>query len=261
MSTVVFVHGLWLHATSWTAWLEHFTASGHTAQAPGWPGDSPTVAEARANPDRAAGFGLDDVVRHYGHLVAGTSRPVVAVGHSSGGLVVQRLLARGGADAAVAISSAPVHGEALLPSSRSVAAPVAPCGRVSFRGSVTLTPHEFATGLGNTLPAEECADLYERWTVPAPGRILLEDAANLRAGSPTAIDVDVDRGPLLLITGGMDRAVPPAQARTVHELCSRNPRVVTDLIELSDRGHTLTVDHGWSEVADVALSWMKHNGL
>lgn len=262
MSTVVFVHGLWLHATSWDPWVEHFTFAGYTAQAPGWPGDSPTVAEARANPDRAGGFGINDVVRHYADLIAGLDGPVVAVGHSFGGLVVQRLLAAGDAAAAVAIDSAPIRGNILLPPSTLRVASVALRNPGNFRGSVTLTPEEFGYGFGNELTEQECAELYEKWTIPSPGRPLFEDAAaNLLPGSPAAIDFDADRGPLLLIAGGMDHTSPASLTRTAHKLHSRNEDVVTDLVEFPDRGHSLTIDHGWAEVADTALSWIKEQGF
>ena len=37
---VVFIHGLWLHATSWEPWVELFTEAGYAPVAPGWPGDA-----------------------------------------------------------------------------------------------------------------------------------------------------------------------------------------------------------------------------
>ena len=262
MSTVVFVHGLWLHATSWDPWVEHFTTAGHTARAPGWPGDSLTVAEARANPDRSGGFGISDVVRHYAHLVADADGPVVAVGHSFGGLVVQRLLADGHVAAGVAIDAAPIRGNILLPPSALKVASVALRNPATFRGSVTLTPQEFAYGFGNELSEQECTELYERWSIPSPGRPLFEDAAaNLMPGSPAAVDLDADRGPLLLVAGGMDHTAPASLTRTVYRLHARNEAVVTDLVELADRGHSLTIDHGWAEVADTARSWIKEQGF
>ncbi|MCF4119464.1 alpha/beta hydrolase [Antribacter sp. KLBMP9083] len=265
MSTVVFVHGLWLHASSWAPWAERFAAEGWNAHHPGWPGDSPTVAEARANPDRAGGFGISDVVRHYVELIAGLDAaegPVVAVGHSFGGLIVQRLLAEGHVAGAVAIDPAPMRGNILLPPSSLKVASVALRNPANFRGSVTLTPDEFAYGFGNELTAEECADLYERWTIPSPGRPLFEDAAaNILPGSPATVDFDAERGPLLLVAGGMDHTVPASLTRTAYKLHRRNTAVVTDLVEYPDRGHSLTIDHGWTEVADTALAWLKEKGF
>ncbi|MBL0885977.1 alpha/beta hydrolase [Myceligenerans indicum] len=262
MSTVIFVHGLWLHATSWDPWIEHFTAAGHEAHAPGWPGTLPTVEETRAHPESVGGYGIDDVVRHYADHVATLDEPVVAVGHSFGGLVVQRLLAERHVAAAVAVDPAPVRGNIVLPPSSLRVASVALRNPANFRGAVSLTPSEFAYGFGNELDEAECTELYERWTVPSPGRPLFEDAAaNLVPSSPAAVDFSAERGPLLLVAGGMDHTVPASLTRTAHKLYSRNSHEVTDLVELVDRGHSLTVDHGWSEVADIAIDWIKEAGL
>ena len=34
---VVFIHGLWLYATSWGPWVELFHEAGYEPTAPGWP--------------------------------------------------------------------------------------------------------------------------------------------------------------------------------------------------------------------------------
>jgi len=46
----VFIHGLWLHASSWGPWLELFQEAGYAPTAPGWPGDPDTVEESRRDP-------------------------------------------------------------------------------------------------------------------------------------------------------------------------------------------------------------------
>src|SRR5581483_10445621 len=94
---VVFVHGLWLHASSWQTWIDHFTAAGYAASAPGWPGDAPTVDQARAQPQDVAGVGVDDVVAHYTKAIADLPQRPVVIGHSFGGLIAQRLLGEGSA--------------------------------------------------------------------------------------------------------------------------------------------------------------------
>jgi hypothetical protein len=48
--TVVFIHGLWLHSTSWQPWTDLFTEHGYTCSAPGWPGEPDTVDAAREQP-------------------------------------------------------------------------------------------------------------------------------------------------------------------------------------------------------------------
>ena len=67
---VVFVHGLWLHASSWAPWLDLFDTAGYSSQAPGWPNEPATVEAARAEPDRVANQSIDDIVAHYERIIA-----------------------------------------------------------------------------------------------------------------------------------------------------------------------------------------------
>ena len=107
---VIFIHGLWIHSSSWTPWIEQFQSAGYDPIAPGWPGDGDTVAESHARSDRLAGVGLDDIARHYGRIVADLEQPPIVIGHSIGGLVVQKLNVTHALRAAVAIDPAPIKG-------------------------------------------------------------------------------------------------------------------------------------------------------
>lgn len=259
---VLFVHGLWLHASSWEPWAERFAEHGRESLAPGWPDEAPTVAEARADPARGGGRGISDVVAHYAGIAAGMSSQPVVVGHSFGGIVAQRLLAEGHARAAVAIDAAPVRGNVALPLSSLRVASVALRSPAHYRGTVALTPAEFRYGFANALNDVEAAMLYERWTIPSPGRPLFEAAAaNVAPHSPARVDFDTQRGPLLLVAGGQDRTVPASITRTVHRLHLRRSTALTEFLEFPDRGHSLTIDHGWAEVADAALAWLKERGI
>jgi hypothetical protein len=51
MEPVVFVHGLWLLASSWDPWRKFFEDSGYVTLAPSWPDDPETVEEARQHPE------------------------------------------------------------------------------------------------------------------------------------------------------------------------------------------------------------------
>jgi non-heme chloroperoxidase len=255
---VVFVHGLWLHADSWGPWVELFRAEGYAPVAPGWPGDSGTVDETRKQPDQVAGKGIDDVVEHYAGIVRGLDARPILVGHSFGGLIVQRLLAQDLAAAAVAIDAAPIKGVFYLPPSALRVASIALRNPANRNRAVSLTPEQFRYGFGNTLPAEESAELYERWTIPSPGKPLFEAAlANFLPGSPAKVDTrNGTRGPLLLIAGGQDHTVPATVTRSTRKLYHKSP-AITDYREFPDRGHSLALDSGWREVADSALTWLK----
>jgi non-heme chloroperoxidase len=254
---VVFVHGLWLHGTSWEPWTALFREAGYEPLAPGWPGDADTVEQTRRQPDQVAGKGLDEVVEHYAQIIRGLDGRPVVIGHSFGGLIVQRLLGQDLASAAVAIDAAPIKGVLTLPLSALRVASIALRKPANRNLAVSLTREEFRYGFGNALPAQESDDLYERWAIPSPGKPLFEDAfANFTPHSPAQVDTrNKTRGPLLLIAGGKDHTVPHVVTTSTRRLYHKSP-AVTDFREFPDRGHSLTIDHGWNEVAQASLDWL-----
>ncbi len=259
---VLFIHGLWLHATSWQPWVEAFDAAGYSSSAPGWPGDSDTVEATREQPEKIAGHGIDDVVDHFAGIIRGADATPVLIGHSFGGTIVQKLMGRGLGAAGIAIDAAPIKGVLTLPLSALRAAFPALKKPANRSRSVSLTQRQFRYAFGNTLAPEESDDLYERWTIPAPGKPLFQAAsANLARHSEAAVDTrKADRGPLLLISGGRDHTVPAAITRSTLKQY-RHSEAATDLLEFSDRGHSLTIDSGSREVADACLNWLRTQGL
>src|SRR5215468_7547060 len=181
----VFVHGLWLHASSWGPWLEVFQEAGYAPTSPGWPGDLDTVEDSRRDPGQVAGKGIDDVVDHYARIIRGLGAPPVVIGHSFGGLIAQRLLGQDLAAAAVAIDAAPIKGVLNLPPSALRVASIALRRPANRKAAVSLTAEQFRWGFANAVPAQESGDLFKRWTVPSPARPLFEAAtANLTMKSP-----------------------------------------------------------------------------
>jgi len=254
---VVFVHGLWLHAQSWGPWVDHFRDAGYDVSAPGWRGEPPSVAEAREDPDAVAGHGIESVVEHFSAVIATLPQPPVVVGHSFGGLIAQRLLGQGLAAAAVAIDAAPIKGVVYLPPSALRVAAIVLRNPANRKAAVSLSKEQFRYGFGNAVSQDESDDLFERWCVPSPGRPLFEvAAANLSLRSPARVATrNTERGPLLLIAGGMDRTVP--RSITMSTLKQyRTSTAVTDYKEFPDRGHSLVADNGWQEIADYALRWL-----
>lgn len=259
---VVFVHGLWLHAESWKPWVDLFDESGYAASAPGWPGDGETVAETRAHPEQVAGHGIADVVAQYAHEIGKLDRKPIVVGHSFGGLIAQRLLSGGFASAAVAIDPAPAKGVLYLPPSALRVASIALRNPGNRNGAVSLTKEQFRYGFGNALSEEESDELWEQWAIPSPGKPLFEAAlANVELHSPAAVDRKSEtRGPLLITAGGKDHTVPAAVSKQTQKLYNKSS-AVTDLRTFADRGHSLTIDRGWREVADSVLGWLGEHGL
>jgi len=255
---VVFVHGLWIHSSSWSPWVDLFREAGYDPIAPGWPGDGATVAETRANPEQLAGKGIAEVTDHYAGIIAGLEQPPVVIGHSFGGLIAQKLLGQGLARAAVAIDPGQIKGVKPLPFAqlRSGFPVLGKPGNA--KRAVSLTAKQFRYGFGNAIDAAESDALYEQFTIPGPGRPLFEAAAaNFRSSSPAKVDVaNATRGPLLFVSGGRDHTVPDVVTRAAYKLYAKSP-AVTELRQFPDRGHSLVLDHGWREVADVVREWVE----
>jgi pimeloyl-ACP methyl ester carboxylesterase len=259
---VVFIHGLWLHASSWQPWVDAFRTAGYDPVAPGWPHEAETVAGAREHPEAVAGIGIDDVTAHMAAVVDGLPVAPVIVGHSFGGLVAEKLLGQGRGAAAVAIDPAQIKGVLPLPLAQLRAALPALGNPANRSRAVSLTRKEFRFGFGNALTPEESDRLYEEWTIPSPARPLFQAAAaNFSMHSEATVDTDNDtRGPLLLISGLEDHTVPDVVTRSTLKQY-RKSTAVTELKQFEGRGHSLTIDSGWREVADAVLGWLADQGL
>jgi pimeloyl-ACP methyl ester carboxylesterase len=259
---VLFIHGLWLHATSWAPWQELFAAAGYAPLAPGWPGEPDTAELARANPDAVANHGIEDVTAHYRQIIDQLPQRPIVIGHSFGGMIAEKLLGEDYAAAAVGIEAAQIKGVLPLPLSALHATLPVFKNPANIRHAVALTAEQFRFSFGNALSPEESDALWAQWAVPSPGRPLFEAAsANFRLHSPDKVNTGNEgRGPLLLTMGGQDHTVPEVITKaTVKQY--RHSDAVTDLIEFPDRGHSLTIDSGWRAVADECLGWLAKQGL
>jgi pimeloyl-ACP methyl ester carboxylesterase len=259
---VLFIHGLWIHPSSWATWVELFNANGFQASAPGWPGVADTVEASRSNPDAIADKGVEEVFEHYARIIKDMPRRPVVVGHSFGGMIAEKLLGEDLAEAAVAIDAAQIKGVLPLPLSALRSTLPVFKNPANIHRAVPLTAEEFRYSFGNALTPEESDALHEAWAIPAPGRPLFEAAtANFAPHSPLKVNTDnAGRGPLLLIMGGRDHTVPEAVTKATLKQY-RGSDALTELLEFPDRGHSLTIDPGWREVADACLTWLGRQGF
>jgi pimeloyl-ACP methyl ester carboxylesterase len=259
---VLFIHGLWLHATSWEPWIHLFRDAGYDPSAPGWPGDSDTVEASRANPESIGDHGIDDVVAHFSEIIDRLPTPPILIGHSFGGMIAQKLLGQDRAVAAIAIDAAQIKGVLPVPLSALKATLPVFKNPANKHRAVSLTAEQFRFAFANAVSEEESQQLYDHWTIPAPGRPLFEAAAaNFNPHSPAKVAVDnQNRGPLLLITGGKDHTVPESVTRSTLKQY-RHSEAITDFLEFPDRSHSLTIDSGWREVADACVLWLQKQSL
>lgn len=255
---VVFVHGLWLLSSSWDAWRDFFEQNGYSTIAPGWPDDPASVEQARTDPEVFAHKMVQQVTDHYLEAISHLGIKPAVIGHSFGGLIAQKIAGEGASAATVAIDNAPFRGVLPLPISALKSASPVLANPANAGRAVSLTYEQFAFGWVNNLDEDEGRALYEQYHVPACGVPLFQAAtANLNPFSETKVDTKNPlRGPMLIIAGDSDNTVPLAITHATHKQQSKNPGV-TEIVEIPGRGHSLTIDHGWREVADTALAFVR----
>lgn len=258
LQPVMFVHGLWLLPSSWDRWARLFEEAGYVTLQPGWPDDPDSVAEANAHPEVFARKTIGQVCDHFAEIAGKLARKPAIVGHSFGGLLAQMLAGRGLSAATVAISPAPFQGVLPLPfSALKSAFPV--LGNPANRNrAVPLTEDQFRYAFANAVSKDEAKTLYETYAVPAAGAPLFQAAtANLNPWSEARVDTkNPDRGPLLIVSGEKDHTVPGVIARADFAIQKHNPGV-TEIVEIPNRGHALTIDGGWREVAVKAVEFVR----
>ena len=255
---VVFIHGLWLLPSSWDRWAGLFEEAGYVALTPDWPDDPATVDEARAKPDALARKTLGQVADHTTLIIKALDKKPVLIGHSTGGLLAEMLAGRGLATVTVAIDPGVFRG--VLPLPFSVLKGVGPFlidPRTRGR-AITLTFDQFEYGWANALDEKEGRELYDTFHVAGSGISLAQMGnANLNPWTEAKVDTkNPDRGPLLIIDGEKDNTVPWAIADAAYKQQMHNPGV-TEIVKVPNRGHSLTIDHGWREVADLALKFIQ----
>ena len=255
-----FIHGQTsgLLPSSWDNWARFFEEAGYAALTPDWPDDPDTVEQARQNPDVLAKKSLKQVADHTVEVIGGLTKKPAVMGHSTGGLLAQMIADRGLSAVTVAIDPGPFRGVLPLPIAALRSASPVLLNPLNRGRAVTLTFDQFKYGWTNALGDEEAKQLYETYHVAAPGVALMQMAnANLNPWTEAKLDPkNPDRGPLLIIDGEKDHTVPWAIANAAYKRQRRN-KAVTEIKKIPNRGHSLTIDSGWREVAGTALEFVK----
>ena len=256
---VVFIHGLWLLPSSWDNWVDFFEENGYAGVTPSWPDDPETVQEARANPDILAKKTLKQVADHTAEVIGRLDKKPAVMGHSTGGLITYMIADRGLSAASVAIDPGPFRGVLPLPLPALKSASPVLRNPLNRGRAITLTFDQFKYGWTNALDDEqEARQLYDTYHVAAPGVALMQMAnANINPFTEAKVDPkNPARGPLLIIDGEKDHTVPWAIANAAYKR-QRHNESVTEINKIPNRGHSLTIDSGWREVAQTALDFVK----
>jgi non-heme chloroperoxidase len=254
---VAFIHGLWLLPSSWDRWVTVFEDAGYATVTPGWPDDPGTVEEASENPEVFAHKSIGDIADHVQAVLEGLDQKPALVGHSFGGLLTQILAGRGVGAVSVAIDPAPFRGVLPLPISALRSSKPVLSNPANRNRAVPLTYEQFRYAFANAVTESEAKELFDTYAVPGSGMPLFQAAAaNLNPWTEAKVDTkNPERGPLLIISGELDHTVPWAIANASYKRQKRN-EAVTEIVEIKGRGHALTIDSGWREVADTALAFV-----
>jgi pimeloyl-ACP methyl ester carboxylesterase len=242
--------------------MQFFAERGYKSLNPDWPGDGATVEDSRANTELIANHGITEITDSYAKVIESLPSKPILIGHSFGGLIVQILLGRGLASAAIAIDPAPMKGVWQLPLSALKASFPVLDNPFNLNKAVSLTYKQFRYAFTNAVPEEEAKELYERCTVPSPARPLFQAAfATLNPNAQNKVMThNATRGPLLITAGEEDHTVPPVISEATWKKYKKSP-AITELKSFKNRGHSLTIDHGWKEIAEYSLQWLNEKGL
>jgi non-heme chloroperoxidase len=259
---VVLIHGLWLLASSWTPWRAWLEDKGYAVVVADWPHEEPSVEAARAHPDAFAGLGVGEVTEHMVDVVSGLTRKPVVIGHSFGGLLAQQVAGNGLAAACVALDPAPMRGVLPLPYTAIRASLPVLGNPANLNRTVGLTFDQWVYAFANALEESEARALYDGQHVAAPAKPIFQAAsANIDPRSPLAVDTrNPARGPLLVVTGEVDHIVPFAMTNATFKRQRKNPGV-TEFLEIPGVGHSLVIDHHWTEVAEAAYGFLQRHGV
>jgi pimeloyl-ACP methyl ester carboxylesterase len=123
--------------------------------------------------------------------------------------------------------------------------------------AIPLTFDQFRFAFANAVSEDEAKELYEKFAVPASGAPLFQaGTANFNPWTEAKVKDNPKRGPLLIISAEQDHTVPWAIANASFKKQKHN-KAVTEIVKMPNRGHALTIDSGWREVADASLAFVQ----
>jgi pimeloyl-ACP methyl ester carboxylesterase len=249
--TIVFIHGLFQNPASWTEWKHYFESAGYTCHTPAYPYHAGEPAALRKSPDPELGrLTFGDVISSMTAYIEKLPEQPILIGHSMGGLAVQKLIALQKGVAGICIDSAPPKGvisfawsflKANIPTLN------------PLKGNTVCLPEVawFHYAFCNTMTLEQTQTAYDLFVVPESRNI-----PRSSTGKDGSIDFRKPHHPLLFIAGEKDHIIPSSLNRkNFSAYLDRNSK--RDFVEFTGRTHYICGQPGWQEVADHILSWIQ----
>ena len=244
---ILFVHGMYMNAHSWKPWIARATQRGLVATAVSWPYHQGEPEERREHIDPRLGrltFGAV-VASLKAHIDDMPEHPIL-IGHSVGGLAVQKLLNDGYGRAGVAISPAPPLGVlSLAPDFFKANWPhLDPFARDR---PIVMTKERFHYTFCNTMTRDESDAAYDLYVVPESRNV-----PRTTLTTQARVDFSRDHVPLMLMAGDSDHLTPAPMIRRN----AKRYELMVDVQEFAGRSHFICNQDGWEEVADTAFDFV-----
>jgi pimeloyl-ACP methyl ester carboxylesterase len=251
MATIVLIHGAWVTTDSWAEFRKPFEAAGHAVHTPTWPMLAGRTA-AEINRQPPPGFGAMTVNRIADHLqgeIAAIPDPIL-IGHSFGGLLTQMLLDRGVGRAGIVFNPVPIGGILAGPTSIGAILPIVARWN-GWNRPYAFTRDRWARRFANAAPRATADAAYDRFVIPAPGRIFFQAASSIG----TRIRPERRVAPLLITGSDRDRLVTPYLSRAAWRIQAHSG-ARTDYLDIPGHSHFLLNEPGWEAQAEAALQWI-----
>jgi pimeloyl-ACP methyl ester carboxylesterase len=202
-NAIVFIHGLFSTPSIWSDWIEFFKKKRYSCHSPAYPFHQGHPADLRRSIDPSLGkLTFGQVARSLIEFIEKLPDKPILVGHSMGGLVVQKLIEANRGIAGICIDPAPPQGITSYKWSflKSVFPMINP-----FKGNSVFLPSvkRFNYACCNTLTLGQTQVEYDKVVVPSSRNI--PRSANSSEGK---IDFKKPHNPLLFIAGELDHIIP-----------------------------------------------------
>ena len=260
--TIVLIHGFWVTPRSWEHWITRYEAKGYKVIAPAYPGFEVEVESLNADSTPVADLTITAIIDKLESVIGGLDAPPILMGHSAGGAFMQVVMDHGYGAVGVALNSAPTEGIRSTPWSQLHSVFPVLKNPLNHHRAVGFTAEQWKYAFTNTYTDEESLAFYERYAIPASGRVLFDSVlANFKPGHQEAwVDFKNEkRAPLLFLSGGEDHIMPPSvQASNAKHYKSS---AITEHEVYEGRPHLMVAGDGWEEIADRALDWAEQHAV